>query len=207
MSKLTFNTQSILKSVMNYPDVTVVCASKYVNALEMREIFQAGVHHFGENHAQVLLEKKALLRDLPITWHFIGHLQTNKVKKLVPEIDFLHSLDSLKLAKEIQKYRDTPLSCFIELNVVNDPNKTGLSIPDLPEFLLEIQKYDKIKIVGFMAMGVDQDLTKTQSVFETLKALKEQTNLPYVSMGMTDDYPIALAVGTNFVRIGRKFIL
>lgn len=207
MSKLTVNAQTILKSVEKYKNVTVVCASKYVNALEMREIFEAGVHHFGENHAQVLLEKKALLSDLPITWHFIGHLQTNKVKKLIPEIDFLHSLDSIKLAKEIQKYRNEPLACFVEINVANDPNKTGLSLEDLRDFLKEIENYDKIKIVGFMGMGVDQNPTQTRTVFETLKTLKEQAKLPYVSMGMTDDYEIALLVGTDFVRIGRKFIL
>lgn len=207
MSKLTTNTQSILASVSKYPHATVVCASKYVTALEMREIYEAGVHHFGENHAQVLLEKKELLKDLQIQWHFIGHLQTNKVKRLIPELDYLHSLDSIKLAKEIQKHRTTPLNCFIELNVNQDPNKTGLSLEALPDFLKEIQKYDKIKTIGFMAMGVDQDMAQTEAIFKTLKALKDTTHLPHLSMGMTHDYELALEIGSDFVRVGRKFIL
>ena len=207
MSSLSINTQAILDSVSKYPEVTVICASKYVNALEMREIYRAGVHHFGENHAQVLLEKKNELSDLDITWHFIGHLQTNKVKKLIPEIDYLHSLDSIKLAKEIQKYRDQPLNCFIELNLAKEDTKTGLFVEELDVFLKELTNYDKIKVVGFMAMGVDQDEAQTIEIFRTLQSLKKHFQLPFVSMGMTNDYHLALTIGTNFVRIGRKFIL
>lgn len=206
MSKLTFNTALILSSIESYPEVKVICASKYVNALEMREIYQAGIRHFGENHAQVLLDKKAQLNDLSIVWHFIGHLQTNKVKKLIPEINYLHSLDSIKLASEIQKYRKTPLDCFIELNVSKDPNKTGLFVEKIDDFLKEVMFYDKIRVVGFMAMGVDGDTVQTKTIFEVLKTLKIKYNLPYLSMGMTHDYDIALSVGTDFVRIGRKFI-
>ncbi len=191
----------------SFPEVKVICASKYVNALEMREIYQAGIRHFGENHAQVLLDKKAQLNDLSIVWHFIGHLQTNKVKKLIPEINYLHSLDSIKLANEIQKFRQTPLDCFIELNVNKDPNKTGLSVEKIDDFLKEVMFYDKIRVVGFMAMGVDGDTNQTKAIFEVLKSLKIKYNLPYLSMGMTQDYDIALSVGTDFVRIGRKFIL
>lgn len=207
MSKLTLNTEQILSSVSMYPEVQVICASKYVTALEMKEIYHAGIRHFGENHAQVLLEKKQQLSDLAICWHFIGHLQTNKVKKLIQEIDYLHSLDSIKLAKEIQKYRETPLKCFIEVNVAKDMNKNGVFIDALDDFLKELENYDKIKIVGFMAMGVDEDLSATQHVFETLHALKKHYGVQYLSMGMTNDYELALSVGTNFVRIGRKFVL
>jgi PLP dependent protein len=207
MSNLTTNTQNILTSVKHYPNVQVICASKYVTALEMKEIYHAGIRHFGENHAQVLLEKKSLLSDLDIVWHFIGHLQTNKVKRLIDEIDYLHSLDSIKLAKEIQKYRTKPLPCFIELNIANEASKTGLKREDLDDFLKELTNYDKIKIVGLMGMGVDQDIEATTHVFHTLKALKIQYNLPYVSMGMTNDYELALSIGTDFVRVGRKFIL
>jgi PLP dependent protein len=207
MSNLTYNTQTILASVQQHPNVQVICASKYVNALEMKEIYHAGIRHFGENHAQVLLDKKAILSDLNIVWHFIGHLQTNKVKKLINEIDYLHSLDSLRLAKEIQKYRSKPLFCFIELNLANESNKTGLKREDLDDFLKELTNYDKIKIVGLMGMGVDANIEATTRVFHTLKDLKTQYDLPFLSMGMTNDYELALSIGTDFVRIGRKFIL
>lgn len=207
MSKFSLNTVKILASVSSYPEVRIICASKYVTALEMKEIYHAGIRHFGENHAQVLLEKKQQLSELDICWHFIGHLQTNKVKKLINEIDYLHSLDSMKLAKEIQKYREAPLYCFIEVNVAKDMNKNGVFVEALDDFLKELENYDKIKIVGFMAMGVDDDLTATQQVFETLHALKTQYGVQYLSMGMTNDYELALSIGTNFVRIGRKFVL
>lgn len=207
MSKLTENTKRILTSVENYPDVNVICASKYVNALEMNEIYSAGIRHFGENHAQVLLDKKRTLSQKDIVWHFIGHLQTNKVKKLINDIDYLHSLDSIKLAKEIQKYRILPLNCFIEINLAKDIDKTGVMMEDLEDFLKELVIYDKIKVVGFMAMGIDQDEVSTIAIFKALKNLKLAYNLPYVSMGMTNDYEHALAIGTDFVRIGRKFIL
>lgn len=207
MSNLTENTKRILTSVENYPDVKVVCASKYVNALEMNEIYSAGIRHFGENHAQVLLDKKQALSQKDIVWHFIGHLQTNKVKKLINDIDYLHSLDSIRLAKEIQKYRIQPLNCFIELNLAKDIDKTGVMIEDLHDFLKELVIYDKIKVVGFMAMGIDQDEVSTIEIFKTLRDLKLKYQLPYVSMGMTNDYELALSIGTDFVRIGRKFIL
>lgn len=207
MYNLIQNTQEILSSVANYKDVKVICASKYVNALEMKDIYHAGIRHFGENHVQVLLDKKNTLSDLNITWHFIGHLQTNKVKKIINEIDYLHSLDSIKLAKEIEKFRIKPLNCFIELNLARDPNKTGILIEDLHDFLKELGIYDKIKVVGFMAMGIDQDEVATVNIFKHLHDLKIQYALPFVSMGMTNDYQLALSIGTDFVRIGRKFIL
>jgi hypothetical protein len=207
MSNLTRNTEKILASVQSHPEVIVICASKYVTALEMKEIYHAGIRHFGENHAQVLLEKKQVLSDLSIVWHFIGHLQTNKVKPLINEIDFLHSLDSIKLAKEIQKHRVEPLDCFIEVNIAQDPNKNGIKMENIDDFLKELINYDKIKIVGFMAMGVDNDMDATKVVFETLYQLKAHYGVSYLSMGMTNDYELALSIGTNFVRIGRKFVL
>ena len=127
---------------------TIVAATKYMDHLQMRELFHQGIYHFGENRVQDFLLKKHHLSDLPIHWHFIGHLQTNKVKMMIQEIECLHSLDSLRLAAEIQKYRKTPLDCFIEVHISNESTKYGLSIEEVPAFIEKCSSYDKINIIG-----------------------------------------------------------
>ena len=207
MSNLSENTRVILDSVKDYPKATVICASKYLTAPMMDEIYHAGIRHFGENHAQALLDKQNKLTLPDICWHFIGHLQTNKVKQIINQIEYLHSLDRIKLAEAIQTYRILPLNCFIEVNLGEEDTKTGIHPSDLTNFIQALKKYDKINVVGLMAMGILDDVSKTQTIFKTLVSLKETHQLKYVSMGMTDDYLMALSLGSDFVRVGRKFIL
>lgn len=207
MSNLTINTQTLLKELTNYPKATLICASKYLDAPMIEEVYNAGVTHFGENHAQALLSKQRALNDLSITWHFIGHLQTNKVKEIINNIDYLHSLDRIKLAEMIQKHRETPLNCFIEVNLSRETSKTGIFKENLKDFLNLLKEYDKIKVVGLMTMGVQDDLDQTKLIFDELKALKTLFNLSHLSMGMTDDYMLALESSSDFIRVGRKFII
>lgn len=183
----------------------IICASKYFTALQMKRIYEQGFYDFGENRVQDLLNKKSDLTDLKITWHFIGHLQTNKVKKVINEIDMLHTLDSLKLAKTIQTYRNRPLDCLIQLNLTKEEQKNGVFAENLPLFMNEIQKYDKINVVGLMTIGMKNDEEKTNQVFATLNDLAHQYQLPCKSMGMTEDYKIAVKNGATHLRIGRKF--
>ncbi len=184
----------------------IICASKYFNAEEIKVIYEQGYHDFGENRVQDFLTKKKLLTDLDVTWHFIGHLQTNKVKKVINEIDYLHTLDSLHLAESIHKYRETPLNCFIQLNLTEEVQKNGVLLDNLNHFINEIKKYDKIKPIGFMTMGKHGDLVETERVFKELDALAIRYDLPYRSIGMTDDYELAIKHHATHVRIGRKFI-
>lgn len=206
MSRLIENTISILKEVESYQS-TVICASKYLTASMIEVVYQHGVKDFGENKVQDFLDKKKQLENYSINWHFIGHLQTNKVKSVINEIDYLHSLDRIKLAEAIQRYRVEPLNCFIEVNISQSEAKSGIHLNELEEFIHSLKKYDKINIVGLMTMGVIDDLNETKIIFETLIKLKNKYQLKHVSMGMTDDYQIALALGSDFVRIGRKFII
>ena len=102
---MKFYTQEVLNKIEN-KSVTVVAATKYFNSAEMRDLFNTGITHFGENRIEAFLEKKEDLSDLEITWHHIGTLQTKKVKKVINEVSYLHSLDNLKLAIEVNKRRD-----------------------------------------------------------------------------------------------------
>ncbi len=153
-----------------------------------------------------MLKKMEELQDLSITWHFIGHLQTNKVKDMINRIDVLHTLDRQSLAEFIQKYRKEPLPCFIQVNATEEDQKSGILIDNLDQFLLEIKKYDKIKIIGLMTMGKDQDEKKTEEAFHIVDQLATFYHLPYRSMGMTDDYELAIKHHTTHLRIGRKFL-
>lgn len=184
----------------------IICASKYIEADSIRELYHLGVTDFGENRTDALLKKKEALKDLNITWHFIGHLQSNKVKSIINEIDYLHSLDSLKLAKLIQTYREKPLKCFIEINVLEDIKKTGIYEEYLDELIQKLKKYDKIELVGFMAMGKQNNLSKTDEVFKRVNLLKKYYKLPELSIGMSDDYQIAIENGATMVRIGRLLV-
>lgn len=186
--------------------VKILCASKYFNVSEMEKIHTLGINNFGENYVQDLLTKKNELSHLTnITWHLIGHLQTNKVKMIINEIDYLHTLDSLKLAKEIQKYRNQPLKCFIQLNLSEEPQKSGILLHDLDYFYQEIKKYDKINLVGFMTIGVADDDNKTEEIFAKMAELKKQYGVNTLSMGMSSDYLLALKHGSDIIRIGSLF--
>jgi hypothetical protein len=190
---------------------TIVAATKYVQADTIRSLFSLGISDMGENHVQTLFQKQQLLSDLPIKWHFIGHLQTNKVKLMINHIDFLHSLDSLKLVAEIQKFRKTPLDCFIEINISRETAKTGMNADELTNFVNELAKYDKIRVIGLMGMAENTEsrdviLSQFQFLAALQKTLKEK-RLPYapcefLSMGMSGDYLIAIACGATHLRLG-----
>lgn len=193
------------------PHQTIVAATKYVGPAEMRELFAQGIVNMGENHAQALLEKQEELNDLPIKWHFIGHLQTNKVKAVINRIECLHSLDSLRLAAEITKYRFTPLDCFIEVHISSESTKTGIMPLDLPNFIDSLAKYDTIRVIGLMGMAENtEDDRRIRADFMALAQLQkeiESRHLSYapchdLSMGMSHDYQIAIECGATYVRLG-----
>lgn len=183
-----------------------ICASKYFSAEQIRRIHELGTRHFGENRVQDLIRKKALLSDLDITWHFIGHLQTNKVRDVLEHIDYLHTLDRIKLARTIEKYATRPLKCFIQVNMTKEVQKSGIEPEKLEQFLSEIENYDKMEVIGLMTIGKAEDAKATERAFKGLSEWASRLDLPYLSMGMTEDYEIALKHGATHLRIGRKFL-
>lgn len=191
-------------------DVTLVAATKYIDVDEMNELFRVGITNFGENRTESFLRKYSLLNNREITWHFIGHLQRNKALDVINKIDFLHSLDSLKLAKMIEDHCTHKLKCFIEVSINLEENKNGVPYYEVENFVKELQKFSKIELVGFMMMAVKaSDEESLDSQFKKLRELRDEIEkklnikIPYLSMGMSDDYKSAIKEGATHIRLGR----
>lgn len=205
---MIFYTKEVLKSINN-PEIKVVAATKYFTSVEMRELYKTGITHFGENRVEIMLEKQAELTDLQITWHLIGTLQTKKAKKILNTIDYLHSLDTMKLALEIQKRRINSLNCFIQVNISSEESKHGLTPDEVVDFIKELKDLDKIKIIGLMGMA---ELTSDEKIisreFQKLNDLqlliKKELNVDVkeLSIGMSNDYLVALKHNATFLRLG-----
>ncbi|MBO7703864.1 MAG: YggS family pyridoxal phosphate-dependent enzyme [Solobacterium sp.] len=195
-------------------DKAVLCAvSKMHTAEEIQTAYDLGQRIFAENKAAELSSKaEALPKD--IEWHFIGHLQRNKVKQVLPHVSLIQSLDSKRLADEIEKEAaklNRTVSCLLEFHLAEaDTNKTGLDPKDAEEMLEYCQKLPHIRIKGIMAMGPHtEDEQEIETVFARGAALfqslqKKDPSLTVLSMGMSDDYPIAVKAGANMVRIGSR---
>lgn len=191
--------------------VKLVAATKSFDAPLIRELYAFGVTDVGENRVQDLLRKQDELRDIPLQWHFIGHLQTNKVASMINRIVCLHSLDSLKLAAAIQKSRKGILDCFVEVNVAMEDAKSGVAPEETISFVESLASYDTIRVIGLMGMGpASGDRAATRTAFATLKKLQLEVakrgllHAPCteLSMGMSGDYRIALEEGSTCVRLG-----
>lgn len=191
--------------------ITLIAATKYVDPLIMEQLLTKGINNFGENRVDTFLSKyESLKTHKEIVWHFIGHLQRNKAKKVANKIDFLHSLDSLGLAKILNDNLDKPLNCFVEVSINNEETKNGVKVDDLNNFLTKLQGFSNIKVVGLMMMTVKNSQENSlEEQFEKIEQLKERISkelnieLPYLSMGMSDDYQIAIKHNATHIRLGR----
>ncbi|MBG9205469.1 YggS family pyridoxal phosphate-dependent enzyme [Staphylococcus sciuri] len=192
----------------------VIVVTKYVTIDRAKEAYEAGLKNFGENRIEGFLEKKKHLPDDAIM-HFIGSLQTRKVKDIINEIDYLHALDRLKLAKEIEKRAEHVVKCFVQVNVSGEESKHGMSPDDVIPFIQELKDFKHIEIVGLMTMApLTEDKIKLRQYFNQLRLLKEKVqslNLLYapcteLSMGMSNDFNEAILEGASYVRIGTKLV-
>lgn len=192
----------------------VIVVTKYVTIDRAKEAYEAGLKNFGENRIEGFLEKKKHLPDDAIM-HFIGSLQTRKVKDIINEIDYLHALDRLKLAKEIEKRAENVVKCFVQVNVSGEESKHGMSPDDVIPFIQELKDFKHIEIVGLMTMApLTEDKIKLRQYFNQLRLLKEKVqslNLSYapcteLSMGMSNDFNEAILEGASYVRIGTKLV-
>ena len=199
---------SFLKTIPQ--NVTLVAATKYVDSMQMRELLKHGISNFGENRTDAFLEKYYALQSEPITWHFIGHLQRNKALDVIDKIDYLHSLDSLNLAKLIDENVASPMKVFVEVSVNLEDSKNGVPYYDLDTFIEGLLKYKNIKLVGLMMMAIKHsDDDSLQDQFRRLRELRDgiekkfKISVPYLSMGMSDDYKEAIIEGATHIRLGR----
>lgn len=195
-------------------EVKLVAVTKTVPTELIREAVKSGVRIIGENRVQEALRKYEELKDLDVQWHLIGHLQTNKVKYAVKIFDVIQSVDSKKLALEIDK-RAQMLGkvqpVMIEVNVAGEETKYGVKPDELELFYLSIRELKNIEVVGLMTIAPLVDNPEdVRWVFKRLRGLRDMLNHKYkanlteLSMGMSDDYKVAIEEGATMVRIGRK---
>lgn len=187
-------------------NVNIVAVSKYHSKEEIDAVAKEGLITFGENRVQEFLEKY----DPKYKWHIIGHLQTNKVKYIIGKVEMIESLDSIKLAKEIEKQaakHDVIQNVLVQIKISKDELKTGLPIEETDSFLKEVSTYPHIKLKGFMCVASHTDNTQLieeefSMMNDLYKNYKDLYQLDTLSMGMSNDYELAIKHGSNTVRIG-----
>ena len=214
--KNILNKVDVAKATSPYSnqDVQVIAVTKYVDTAKAAQVVEAGIHHLAENRTDLFLEKYKAFENKDITWHLIGNLQRRKVKDVINLVDYFHALDSVKLAKEIEKRAEHMVKCFLEVNISGEETKHGFAPEDIDQALAEISQLENVEIVGLMTMApIDADNEQLDNIFASMKQLqieiaaKEITNIPCteLSMGMSRDYTRAIQQGATFVRIGTAF--
>ena len=194
-------------------EVTLIAVSKTKPVDMLQEIYDCGVRDFGENKVQEMCDKIEVLPD-DIKWHMIGHLQTNKVKYIVGKTKLIHSVDSLKLAQEIQKQavkKDVTVPVLIEVNIAEEESKFGIKKEETIDLVKSIAKLDHVKIMGLMTIApYVENPEDNRLYFRGIKQLSVDINnqnidnvcMDILSMGMTGDYEVAIEEGATMVRVG-----
>lgn len=228
LSAIASNIETIRKTIADTAlrvsrrpeDIILMAVTKTYPVEYIEEAYRHGIRHFGENKVQEAREKYGIFDDrLPgVTKHMIGHLQTNKVRQAVEMFDLIHSVDSLRLAAEIDRRaytRDRVTDILIEVNTSREPSKYGVSVDDTVELVKRIAELKNIRIRGLMTLGALQaslsgDPDKVRPYFRKLAELSQfiaeqkipNVSMEYLSMGMSMDYPVAIEEGANIIRIG-----
>lgn len=198
--------QEIVKE-LNSTNTKLVAVSKTKSVEDIKELYDLGQRDFGENYVQELTEKaEHLPKD--IRWHFIGHLQSNKVKFIAPFVNLIHVVDSLKLLKEINKQavkNNRVIDCLLQIHIAKEETKFGLDEKELNEIMNQFEnlKMNNAGLTGMMGMAsFTENREVVRNEFRYLKALFDKHELRTLSMGMSSDYKIAIEEGSNMVRIG-----
>jgi len=210
MSVLVNNYKELIKELGG--KITLVAVSKTKPVEDILELYNLGHRDFGENYVQELAEKaESLPKD--IRWHFIGHLQSNKVKFIAPFVYLIHGVDSLKLLKEINKQAEKNnrvIDCLLQVHIAMEETKFGFDEQELEDLFnnLAIESFNNIKVRGLMGMAsFTDDMNKVRNEFRRLKSIYNKLStfnfqLSTLSMGMSSDYKIAIEEGSNMVRVG-----
>jgi pyridoxal phosphate enzyme (YggS family) len=187
-------------------DVALVAVTKTIDSPAIEEAFRAGVRHFGENRVQEAapkIERLATIRP-ELTWHMVGHLQTNKAKTAVDIFDIIQSVDSLRLAEELSRRSQRRLPVLVEVNVGGEESKSGLPPSRLEEAAERIAKLPNLRVDGLMTIAPwVEDAEEVRPVFRHLRQIRDALGLRHLSMGMSGDFEVAIEEGATMVRIGR----
>jgi len=189
------------------PDtVSIVAVTKTVEPSVVAAAFKLGIRHFGENRVQEAerkIKQLSWLEPRP-TWHLVGHLQTNKVKVAMELFDIIHSIDSVRLAEVISRRTETTLPVLLEVNVSGEASKGGFSVAEVAPAVEAISHLPRLEIKGLMTIApMVADAEQVRPVFKKLCSLRDSLGLEHLSMGMTDDFEVAVEEGATLVRIGR----
>ena len=188
--------------------VQLLAVSKTKPAQDLREAYAAGLRDFGENYLQEALGKQLELADLPLIWHFIGPIQSNKTRAIAEHFEWVHSVDRLKIAQRLSEQRPAdlpPLNICIQVNVSGEASKSGCTPADLPALANAINALPRLKLRGLMAIPEPtEDRAAQDAAFAAVQSLQANLNLPLdtLSMGMSHDLESAIAQGATWVRIG-----
>ncbi|MFH1770895.1 MAG: YggS family pyridoxal phosphate-dependent enzyme [archaeon] len=195
-------------------EIKLIVVTKNHSVREINQLLFIGVKEIGESRVQEAKEKKLRVKK-SATWHMIGHLQRNKVKDAVELFDMIQSVDSLKLAKKLDsvcKSKNKKMAVLVQVNIAKEPQKYGVLEEELFYFLKKLSELNNIKVLGLMAVAPMASQKSIRFYFRKMKKLFEKVkevrisniDMKYLSMGMSEDYPIAVQEGTNMVRIGSK---
>lgn len=205
--------QAAIKSGRKEEDVLLVAVTKLHSPEEINEAIDSGITDIGENKVQEIMDKYDSVK--PVRWHLIGHLQRNKVKYIIDKVNMIHSVDSLKLAEEINKraeQHNLSMDILIQVNSALDENKFGITTEETDELIKEIsEKCPNIKIRGLMCIApYEEDVNdarpyfaEVKNIFDKYKDIKtDNIDFKYLSMGMTNDFQVAIEEGSNLIRVG-----
>ena len=187
-------------------EVTLVAVTKTIGVPSILAAFEAGIRHFGENRVQEAKPKIAELENLrpDMMWHMIGHLQSNKARTACDIFDIIHSVDSLKLARTLSGCCQEQMPVLVEVNIASEETKSGFALAEVEQAVQQIKVLPNLRVDGLMTIAPwIADAEQVRPVFRRLWALGQQLGLSQLSMGMTDDFEVAIEEGATMVRIGR----
>ena len=209
IAKVAARIREAAQAVGRDPDtIGLMAVSKTQPAAAIREAHVAGLLDFGENYLQEAMEKQAELADLPLVWHFIGPIQSNKTKPIAEHFDWVHSVDRLKIAQRLSNQRPAelpPLNVCLQVNVSHEPSKSGCAPEEAAELARAIAALPRLRLRGLMAIPEPtDDPVEQHAAFARVRQLQEQigAQLDCLSMGMSQDLEAAIAEGATWVRIG-----
>ena len=201
---------NIKNEILNKADLIAVSKTRTIQ--EIKQAYNSGQLKFGENRVQEIVDKQSKLPD-NIEWHMIGHLQKNKVKYIAGFIKLIHSLDRISLAKEIDrqaKKEDRIIDCLIQIKISKEDSKFGLKIEDFTDFYKNMETFKNLNVIGLMGMAtftsdikvIDEEFKMIKIIYDDIASIDPKFKI--LSIGMSDDYDIALKNGSNMIRIGSK---
>jgi PLP dependent protein len=192
-----------VKSGRDPSSVQLIAVTKKVSIEQIREAVAAGVSQVGENRLQEALPKREVLADLPLTWHFIGHLQTNKARKAVEEFDWIQCVDRPELAEKLNQSAPSRRRVLIEVKLHDESTKSGVAEEQLSSLIDQFSRWERLELHGLMAIPpLFENPEHVRPYFRRLRGLAEQHGLAELSMGMSNDFEVAIEEGATMVRIG-----